>query len=282
MAIKERIKFYKKSAIELLRKRIITVILATLVLIAVCIGTLSIIMMIAQFVGGLFSQTVADNLMTGATFIWLLFIMPVLHGYLFFMMKCSQDLPCEIGDIFSGFRSIGELSHAFNANTFYILWLIITSVLCMLTYELGRFCFRTVLYTLFAASEETVAGLAIVETIICSAVMLPVIYLCLLALARLHMALCLYTANESERYDSLIMCYKLAKPLAKGKKHEYLLLNLSFIGWYILSFFTAGILFVCFTLPFHILTLLEFFRYANLSHSISDDTVSKHGDTDMN
>ena len=59
------------------------------------------------------------------------------------------------------------------------------------------------------------------------------------------------TASESIRRSRLMM---------HGHKTEFLILNLSFIGWLILSLFTFGILFILYVGPLYLATVTEFYE----------------------
>ena len=55
--------------------------------------------------------------------------------------------------------------------------------------------------------------------------------------------------------------FRLSKLLMNGYKMEAFVLNLSFIGWYLLSLFTLGILTIVYVNPYMVATNVEFYAY---------------------
>ena len=55
--------------------------------------------------------------------------------------------------------------------------------------------------------------------------------------------------------------FRLSKLLMNGYKMDAFVLNLSFIGWYILSLFTLGILAIVYVNPYMVATNVEFYAY---------------------
>ncbi len=55
--------------------------------------------------------------------------------------------------------------------------------------------------------------------------------------------------------------FKMSKALMKGNKMDAFVLDLSFLGWYLLSLFTLGILSIVYVNPYVIATRVEFYAY---------------------
>lgn len=79
-----------------------------------------------------------------------------------------------------------------------------------------------------------------------------------------------YIFNENSD-KSIIEIMKISAQMMKGNKMDFFVLSLSFIGWYILSFFTCGIL-MLWVLPYTSFTFAKFFLNIKESFYGNDNT----------
>lgn len=150
------------------------------------------------------------------------------YGLCTFFLNLSRGTRSKIEDIFSGFKFFGK--------NFLVQILIgIYSILWSIAIYLPAIIICAIV---IAATEGDLtavigAGIVLAIAVFCAAgVMLYII------IARYQMAF--FIANDNHDLDSM-QCIKSSKEMMKGHCVRYFLMNLSFIGWDILSIFTLGI-----------------------------------------
>jgi uncharacterized membrane protein len=164
----------------------------------------------------------------------------------------DEEFP-SIGDMFIAFNSGKILSKAYNIFTAYVS-----------------------VYFLLAAS--VIFGLNIIMTLKLSIYVTAIIVFGSIIAFSIGFVfvqqyyMVLYNLIKDE-YLTTYQAVKLSVQMMKGHKIEVIALNSGFIIWFLLSYFTLGILTVLFTLPYFILTNLEFAKFIytkNLTLNITD------------
>lgn len=87
-------------------------------------------------------------------------------------------------------------------------------------------------------------------------------------------AMTAYIIQDTDFPENDLTAIERSQELMRGKKAKLFMLNLSFIGWYILSMFTFGLL-LLYVLPYHMTTVVLFFndikKEANVKTVIVDN-----------
>ena len=66
---------------------------------------------------------------------------------------------------------------------------------------------------------------------------------------------------------------RLSKRMMQGHKMELFMLHLSFIGWYLLSVLTAGILIIFYVGPYHHMTIAGYYALRK-EQALADGTIT--------
>ncbi len=278
LSLFRRIKVFKKNARDILRERFISIIIANLLLISMSFGFLQILVMLLTLLGDALQGPFHHAITLFAAAFFLIVVCPIFYGYLKWMQGLCADNPSEISGIFDVFSSKTEISKAFRCFSAFFWWSVLTiGAIALLLFlkdslnEILMHCFSDfdVLFGFFGAATAIIVGFPVVLTAIVS----------LYFLIRIICAVFIFMASTED--TSLLMCFAASKAVLKGKKLEFVIINFSFIGWYFLSFFTAGILFVSFALPYHVLTVCGFLCYACIQHGVISQSALLQGNDEL-
>ena len=195
------------------------------------------------------------------TALWFFAVCPVFYGFMKRMIYVSEGNNTSAAAMFYAFSSRRELALSYRLFFAFALWgicvygvyaLIFSSPIIDVMLKSGvmmRFAavfgFGTVLHDMTAFCKIITAVLA-----------------ALAAALSLERIMCAFYLTARGLTRSVSTAYRTAGRIMKGKRTELLTIFLSFIPWLILSFITAGIVFAVFVLPYIILTVTLFFRYA--------------------
>ena len=149
------------------------------------------------------------------------FMMVVGIGICSEFMKVYRGEKANVGGMFSGFEFFGR-------NILTVALMLILIVMWIV---------------------PGVIAYVLTENIILSAVLILLALIPMINRILAYFAV-LYILSESKEIG-IVESINLSKRMTEGHKMEIFVMNLSFIGWYTLGFFTCGILTLVFVMPYH-------------------------------
>ena len=161
----------------------------------------------------------------------------------------THDADCKrpCATLFSGFSYFGKLLGLY--------WLLALKVFLWALIPIGVVVFGMVLIGLLAIAGMGWFSLAFLPLVVVAMLAASIPAIC--AEYRYSMAYFLMVENPDLGVSECIQC---SINLMRGHKNRLFCLDLSFIGWYLLSGLTCGILAVLYVLPYHAFAHTAFYR----------------------
>lgn len=166
--------------------------------------------------------------------IWIAIEMPISYGFLVSLIKIKRNE--EVG--YTDFLSLGfsSFSKVWGVVGNIILKMIVPICLLIVFIIITQFALAGTIFTVFASSSLS-AGLFVISILSLAGYIASSIYVAIKGL--------LYSMSFYIRYDNPNMTGKEvvqeSENLMRGNRWKYVWLNLTFLGWAILSNFTFGI-----------------------------------------
>ncbi len=249
-----RRKFFKKSAKKILYGDWINQILAFLIVGACFIGITNFGSNLALLIHSLTDSMALYGLVSSVfALMSFFFVLPLVFGLVCFEIKAVENGRSDLKDIFFAFNGIDSFFDCFQM----CISLVFRAVLCFAP-AIALWCFTELVYTegMFVFSYAFM-GIDVVAFALRS-MLVVFVYIGFLFFAKCIPALFVSVAKP---HLSPRQAFLTAKVCMFDSPNELLLLLLSFVPLFVISLFSFGFLFVVYTFPYLLITLVLYSKY---------------------
>ncbi len=180
------------------------------------------------------------------------FAIPLFYGLLGFEINAISGKKTELSSIFSAFSDFDIVMRSY-VLFFRMLFQCIFGFLP----AIALFCFKNYFYEGGMLGELTFAGIDVILFLI-NTLLILLLYLGIVLSANLFVGVYISIKREDMQVEE---CFYEAKKCIKGSRAELAKTALSFLPLFVVSLFTIGFLFVMYTIPYMVITLLMFSKY---------------------
>lgn len=186
------------------------------------------------------------------TFISFAFVIPMLYGLVSFEINALSNEKGKLSEIFCAFSSSESLLRSYSLffNVFF------RCILCFLPAVL-IYCFRVFVYEDGMFFSFSLGGIDVVYFLL-NTLFVVALYLGIVMSAGTFVGIYITVRREDKPVED---CFFLATKSIRGNRFEMTKIAISFFPLFVLSLFSIGFLFVMYTIPYMIITLVMFSKY---------------------
>ena len=198
------------------------------------------------------NETVAAFAMSFLMFASFAFGIPVFYGLVGFEISSVSGKNAKLSDLFSAFSDFDKVIRSYTI----FFRLLFKGVLCFLP-AIALLFFKSFFYENLVQGNWHMFGIDIVLFCI-NTVLVLLVYFGIVMSAGSFVGIYISVKREDKQVDE---CFYEAKKCIKGSESELAKTALSFLPLFAVSLFTMGFLFVLYTVPYMVITLIMFSKY---------------------